>query len=163
MLLDSWRGRGARAANARRLLLACVLMPLTAMAEKAPFTQTGMASWYGNEFKGHKTASGTRYNPEELTAAHRKLPFGTCVRVTNLRNNRSTVVKITNRGPYIHRRIIDVSRKAARELDMMKSGVARVRIVVVPKEEEAQKKPGNETTPKRGWFPFSFVPIGLPP
>ena len=148
--------------KATPLLLACALLPLTAMAEKAPFTQTGTASWYGNEFKGHKTASGTRYNPEELTAAHRKLPFGTLVRVTNLRNNQSTVVKITNRGPYVHRRIIDVSRKAARELDMMKSGVAKVRIVVVPKEDP-QKKPGNETPPKRGWFPFSFVPVALPP
>jgi rare lipoprotein A len=125
------------------LLLGCTVLPMTVTAaEKKPFTQTGTASWYGNEFKGHKMANGARYNPEDMTAAHRTLPFGTQVRVTNLRNNHCTVVKITNRGPYIKRRIIDVSRAAARALNMMKSGTARVRIEVVL-DELAQAKSGG--------------------
>jgi rare lipoprotein A len=102
-----------------------------ARTEKQPnFVQTGMASWYGRGLKGGKTASGERFDPEELTAAHRTLPFGATVRVTNLRNKRSVVVRITNRGPFIRGRIIDVSPAAARELRMVKSGVARVRLEV---------------------------------
>lgn len=97
--------------------------------EKRPgFVQTGMASWYGKGFKGGKTASGERFDPEELTAAHRTLPFGTIVRVTNLRNNRSIAVRITNRGPFVRGRIIDLSPAAARKLRITKSGIARVRI-----------------------------------
>jgi len=107
-----------------------------------PFVQTGMASWYGSEFKGHKTASGERYDPESLTGAHRKLPFNTLVCVTNLRNNRSVIVRINNRGPYIKSRIIDVSRAAARKLDMMHSGVARVRIEKFTPDKGAQKAGG---------------------
>ncbi|MGB9276886.1 MAG: septal ring lytic transglycosylase RlpA family protein [Terrimicrobiaceae bacterium] len=68
---------------------------------KTPLIQTGLASWYGKEFKGGKTASGERYDPEEMTAAHRTLPFGTIVRVINLRNNKSVTVRITNRGPFV--------------------------------------------------------------
>jgi rare lipoprotein A len=99
--------------------------------EKPPhFVQTGMASWYGKGLKGRKTANGERFDPEELTAAHRTLPFGSIVRITNLRNNRSVSVRITNRGPFIRGRIIDVSPAAARELRMVKSGVTRVRIEV---------------------------------
>ena len=95
------------------------------------FVQTGTASWYGNAFKGHKTASGERYDPEDLTAAHRSLPFGTMVRVTNLRNARNVVVRITNRGPYVKGRIIDLSHAAASRLDMIHSGITHVRIEVV--------------------------------
>ena len=96
--------------------------------KRAHFVQTGRASWYGEGLKGRKTASGERFDPEDLTAAHRTLPFGTVVRVTNLRNNRSVSVRITNRGPFIRGRIIDLSPAAARELRILKSGVARVRI-----------------------------------
>lgn len=108
--------------------------------EKRPnFVQTGMASWYGKGFKGGKTASGERFKPEELTAAHRTLPFGTIVRVTNLRNKRHVAVRITNRGPFIRGRIIDLSPAAARELRIVRSGVARVRIEAEhPKQETAR-------------------------
>lgn len=111
-------------------LLSCLLASSAAHAADAskPFTQTGTASWYGNEFKGHKTANGERYNPDSFTAAHRKLPFGTMVRVTNLRNSKCVVVRINNRGPYIRGRIIDVSRAAAAKLEMFRAGVVRVRI-----------------------------------
>jgi rare lipoprotein A len=100
---------------------------------QAPRVQTGFASWYGSDFKGRKTASGEHYDPEEMTAAHRTLPFGTVVRVINLRNDKSVTVRITNRGPFVRGWIIDVSRAAARQLNMMKSGVIRVRIEVIQK------------------------------
>ncbi|MEH2184609.1 MAG: septal ring lytic transglycosylase RlpA family protein [Nostoc sp.] len=93
----------------------------------------GMASYYGYDGSGNRTASGQRFNPEEMTAAHRSLPFGTQVRVTNTRNGRSVVLRINDRGPYIRGRIIDVSAGAARILGMMGSGVAPVHIEVLGK------------------------------
>lgn len=91
----------------------------------------GFASFYGNEFHGRRTASGERYDSDALSAAHRTLPFGTRVRVTNLKNGRSVVVTITDRGPFRRGRIVDVSRRAARELGMLRAGVARVRLEVI--------------------------------
>ncbi|MEH2138007.1 septal ring lytic transglycosylase RlpA family protein [Nostoc sp.] len=96
-------------------------------------TLRGMASYYGYDGSGTRTASGQRFNPEEMTAAHRSLPFGTQVRVTNTRNGRSVVLRINDRGPYIRGRIIDVSAGAARILGMMGSGVAPVHIEVLGK------------------------------
>jgi rare lipoprotein A len=91
----------------------------------------GVASYYGYDGSGNRTASGQRFNPERLTAAHRHLPFGTRVRVTNTRNGRSVVVRINDRGPFIRGRVIDLSVAAARVLGMMGSGVAPVRIEVL--------------------------------
>jgi rare lipoprotein A len=91
----------------------------------------GVASYYGYDGSGNRTATGERFNPEGMTAAHRSLPFGTRVRVTNTRNGRSVVVRINDRGPYIRGRIIDISVGAARILGMMGSGVAPVRIEVL--------------------------------
>ncbi|MBW4612562.1 MAG: septal ring lytic transglycosylase RlpA family protein [Desmonostoc vinosum HA7617-LM4] len=91
----------------------------------------GIASFYGYDGSGNRTATGERFNPEGMTAAHRSLPFGTKVRVTNTRNGRSVVVRINDRGPYIRGRIIDLSAGAARLLGMMSSGVAPVRIDVL--------------------------------
>lgn len=91
----------------------------------------GVASYYGYDGSGNRTASGQRFNPERLTAAHRHLPFGTKVRVTNTRNGRSVVVRINDRGPFIRGRVIDLSVAAARILGMMGSGVAPVRIEVL--------------------------------
>ncbi len=91
----------------------------------------GWASWYGYDGSGNRTATGERYNPEGLTAAHRSLPFGTRVRVTNTRNGRSVVVRINDRGPFIRGRIIDLSAGAARRLRMISSGVAPVRVEVM--------------------------------
>ncbi len=93
----------------------------------------GVASYYGYDGSGSSTASGKRFNPEGMTAAHRSLPFGTKVRVTNTRNGRSVVVSITDRGPYIRGRIIDLSVGAARLLGMMGSGIAPVQIDVLGK------------------------------
>ncbi|MBJ7437952.1 MAG: septal ring lytic transglycosylase RlpA family protein [Sphingopyxis sp.] len=79
----------------------------------------GMASYYGNELAGNRTASGERFNPSQLTAAHRSLPFGSRVRVTNTANGDSVVVRINDRGPFSHGRVIDVSHAAAREIGML--------------------------------------------
>ncbi len=93
--------------------------------------QVGFASYYDSRFHGARTASGERYDERALTAAHRTLPFGTRVEVTNLGNGRSVVVTITDRGPFARGRIIDVSRRAARRLDFLRDGTARVRLTVV--------------------------------
>ncbi|MCS7293610.1 MAG: septal ring lytic transglycosylase RlpA family protein [Gloeomargarita sp. SKYBB_i_bin120] len=91
----------------------------------------GWASWYGAEFRGHRTASGELFNPRDLTAAHRTLPFGTRVRVTNLRNGRSVVVRINDRGPHTSSRVIDISAAAAQVLGLISIGTAPVRLEVL--------------------------------
>jgi rare lipoprotein A len=103
----------------------------TQIASRVRGTLQGMASWYGYDGSGNRTATGERYNPEGLTAAHRSLPFGTKVRVTNTRNGRSVVVRINDRGPFIRGRIIDLSAGAARILGVMSTGIAPVRIEVL--------------------------------
>ena len=94
---------------------------------RATRTIIGHASWYGRQFANRPTASGALFDPEKLTAAHRKLPLGTRVVVTNLHNGRSVRVTITDRGPYWGNRVIDLSYRAARVLGMVQRGVARVR------------------------------------
>lgn len=94
----------------------------------------GKASWYGPGFHGRKTASGERFNQGAMTCAHRKLPFGSKVRVTNLENDRSVVVIVNDRGPFIQGRIVDLSRKAAQEIDMIRTGTAPVRVEIVQNE-----------------------------
>ena len=91
----------------------------------------GMASYYGNELAGNRTASGERFDPGQLTAAHRSLPFGSMVRVTNTSNGDSVVVRINDRGPFAHGRVIDVSHAAAREIGMHRSGTARVKLALL--------------------------------
>lgn len=96
---------------------------------KASFiTETGKASFYADKFQGRTTASGETFRQEKLTAAHRTLPFGTQVKVTNLANGRSVNVTINDRGPFAPGRIIDVSKKAARQLGMVDAGVASIEI-----------------------------------
>ncbi len=93
--------------------------------------QVGFASYYDSRLHGARTANGERYDEKALTAAHRTLPFGTRVQVTNLGNGRSVIVTITDRGPFARGRVIDVSRRAARRLDFLRDGTARVRLEVV--------------------------------
>lgn len=88
----------------------------------------GVASYYGHELAGNRTANGERFNPMGLTAAHRSLPMGSKLRVTNQRNGKSVIVRINDRGPFVKSRIIDVSLGAARQLAMTGSGTARVRL-----------------------------------
>ena len=94
-------------------------------------TQVGLASYYGRAHDGRHTANGERFDMHAMTAAHRTLPFGTRVRVTNLANGRRAVVRINDRGPHKKQRIIDLSYAAARELGMVGAGVTRVRVEVV--------------------------------
>ena len=92
------------------------------------FRETGVASWYGRDFHGKKTANGEIYNMYAMTAAHKILPLGVSVRVTHLSNGRSIVVRVNDRGPFVDGRVIDLSYTAATKLDMIGSGTARVRI-----------------------------------
>lgn len=92
------------------------------------FRQVGVASWCGPGFHGRKTASGERFDQNDLTAAHRKLPLGSEAKVTNLENGRSITVEINDRGPYAKGRVLDLSKAAARKLGMVENGVAKVRI-----------------------------------
>lgn len=98
---------------------------------RVAFEEEGFASYYGFEHHGHRTASGERFDADRLTAAHRTLPFGTRVQVTNLDNGKRVVVTVTDRGPFRRHRVIDVSRRAARDLGFLRAGTARVRLEVL--------------------------------
>lgn len=90
-----------------------------------------MASYYGDEFHGKKTASGEIYNKWALSCAHKTLPFGTKVKVVNLKNGKSVIVRVNDRGPFVKGRIIDLSFAAAKEINMIKNGVVRVKVQVI--------------------------------
>ncbi len=90
--------------------------------------KTGKASFYSDNLSGSKTANGEKYKPNELTAAHKKLPFGTKVKVTNLNNGKTVTVRINDRGPFVVGRIIDLSKAAAKEIGMVQDGVVKVKI-----------------------------------
>ncbi|WP_304121952.1 septal ring lytic transglycosylase RlpA family protein [Mailhella massiliensis] len=100
------------------------------------FVETGVASWYGPGFHGKKTSNGERYNQNAMTAAHKLLPFGTRLKVTNLDNGRVTEVRVNDRGPFVDSRVIDLSRAAAKDLGMLGTGTARVRIVALENGRE---------------------------
>jgi rare lipoprotein A len=122
-----------------RALLACGLLATAAGSGCAgpsaalPHGESavGLATYYGREFAGRRTASGEIYDPELLTAAHRTLAFGSRVRVTNLVNGRHVVVRINDRGPTSGDRLIDLSHRAAKQLHMLQAGVVRVRLELV--------------------------------
>ncbi|MBP3730936.1 MAG: septal ring lytic transglycosylase RlpA family protein [Mailhella sp.] len=101
---------------------------------------TGTAAWYGERLHGNKTSSGERFDCYKLTAAHRSLPFGTVLKVTNLRNKRNVLVRITDRGPLSTRFIIDLSKGAARELNMIRAGIAPVTLEIVQLPDWYAKK-----------------------
>jgi len=127
--------------RSRRFLLPVLLLSLagcmsggprfTEVGDAAGRQQTGLASYYGHEFHGRTTASGAIYDENELTAAHRTLPFGTRVRVTNLGNGKSVTLAITDRGPFVEGRVIDVSWRAANVLDFVTEGLTQVRLEIL--------------------------------
>ena len=121
------------AENRQRTLCFLVLLLLgcSTWVGKRPYVEVGIASYYALEAHGRLTASGERYDMYKLTAAHRTLPFGTIVRVTNLKNGKSVLVRINDRGPGIKGRIIDLSYEAARRLGILEAGLVRVRLEVV--------------------------------
>ena len=117
-----------------------VFMPLVSTAKSPPAPagasstpMKGICVYYSDKFQGHAAASGEKYDKEALTAAHKKLPFGTMVKVTNLRNNKSVVVRVNDRGPYggSKAKIIEITSRAAKEIDMIQEGKAKVQIEVV--------------------------------
>ncbi|MHC8370259.1 septal ring lytic transglycosylase RlpA family protein [Pseudomonas sp. MDT1-85] len=118
----------------KRLFSTCALLSLLAGCASTDaidphgYDKSGVASYYGAKHHGKRTASGERFNKNSLTAAHRQLPFGTRVKITNLNNDRSCVVRVNDRGPYSRGRLIDVSREAAEQLGMLRSGTAKVRV-----------------------------------
>ena len=99
---------------------------LTSCSQKV--TQTGKASYYDSKFNGRRTASGAKFRNSKLTAAHRSIPFGTKVKVTNLKNGKTVKVRINDRGPFVSGRILDLSRRAARRIDMVDDGVGTVKL-----------------------------------
>ena len=98
----------------------------------AGVAEAGIASYYADRYHGRPTASGEVFNTRELTAAHRTLPFGTRVKVTDLKNNLSVIVRINDRGPFVEGRVIDLSRAAAEKLQLIRAGLAKVRVEIVP-------------------------------
>ena len=105
--------------------------PAPSATPKPGYTETGLASWYGPPYHGRRAANGEIYDMEKLTAAHRTLPFDTWLRVANLDNSKTVEVRITDRGPFVEGRIIDLSHAAARAIDMIGPGIARVRLEVI--------------------------------
>lgn len=101
--------------------------PLSCSAARG-YEATGKASWYGGDFQGQRTASGERFDLNEMTAAHRRLPFGTRILVTNLENNKSVEVVVNDRGPYVPGRLVDLSKGAAEELSFAQEGIVPVRV-----------------------------------
>jgi rare lipoprotein A len=117
--------------NMRNISLPSIFVVLAFLAAGTASAQEGMAVYYSDKFQGRPTASGEIFDQQALTAAHKKLPFGTQVKVTNLDNNQSVVLKINDRMASNNRNVIDVSRHAARELGFERKGRTRVRIEVL--------------------------------
>lgn len=161
---DSPGGGGAiRAAAAAAVLLlaGCAAAPpppggyrvkgqtYVPLARADGYSETGLASWYGPGFHGRKTSSGEVYDMHARTAAHKLLPLGTTVRVTHLENGRQVTARINDRGPFVRGRIIDLSYSLAQELDLVREGVARVRV-------EALSGPGGAAAPSGLPGPFAW-------
>jgi rare lipoprotein A len=120
-----------RVASGAALSFILAVAPILPQAHAAETTLSGVASWYGPGFHGRTTANGERYDMHGMTAAHKSLAFGTRVRVTNETNGKSVVVRINDRGPYVGKRIIDLSKSAAQAIDMIGPGTAAVTVEVV--------------------------------
>ncbi len=113
------------------ILAACGSAPKSGSGAASGHSESGQASYYGNEFQGRKTANGERFDQGQLTAAHRTLPFGTRVRVTNTQNGKSITVRVNDRGPFVKGRVIDLSSSAFKAIASINAGVVPVRIQVI--------------------------------
>ncbi len=142
----------------RTKLLASVLLLVGTICYSQ--VQTGKASFYADKFEGSPTASGERYKHSKLTAAHKTLPFGTRVRVTNLGNNESVEVVVNDRGPYVENRVIDLSRSAAEKLGFVNQGLAEVRIEVIDagdgKTSDPAKTIDHVTVDEKEFYDFEI-------
>jgi rare lipoprotein A len=128
---ENARRRVRRPRSFLALGVLALLLPFGASQAKV-VVQEGVVSWYGAQFHDRPTASGELFDATALTMAHPTLPFGTQVRVTNLRNGRSVVVRVNDRGPFVGSRIADLSHAAAAEIGMVRRGVAAARLEVLP-------------------------------
>lgn len=133
-------------------LLFCVVLLFSFSVQAQRTTRRGKASFYSKKATGTRTSSGERLHHDSLTCAHRSLPFGTRLKVTNLRNGRSVIVRVTDRGPHHRNRIIDLSYGAARELGMLSQGIAMVEVERV----EKVKVPYREEPVETGLPEFEF-------
>jgi rare lipoprotein A len=115
-------------------------------------TQRGEASWYGEPYNGRRAASGEIYDMEQMTAAHKTLPFQTWVEVTNLENGKRVDVRIIDRGPFVDGRIIDLSRAAAREIDLLRMGVAKVELRIIDAPKTPSSPQQDDPPPATGEF-----------
>ena len=148
----------------RKLIMGCAVAALVALSPRtearppgavsviypisvAPRPETGIASWYGLDFQGNRTANGETYDMNGLTAAHRVLPMGTRVKVTNLLNQKSVTVRINDRGPAIRGRLIDISKGAARAIGLLGAGIAPVQLEIVSTPTPAHLPPPSQATP----------------
>jgi rare lipoprotein A len=128
------------------------------LADVSPdYVEYGIASWYGDDFHGKKTANGEVYNMHDMTGAHRVLPLPTFVRVENLENGKETIVRLKDRGPFAKERIIDLSYAAAKEIDMIHHGTARVRITVLSEASDHLRTENKDVDIDKGVF---LVQIG---
>lgn len=133
------------------LLLLTIAILHTSVWAQAGYVQEGKASFYADKFEGRTTASGERYSHSRSTCAHLTLPFGTLVRVTNLSNSKTVVVRVNDRGPFVANRIIDLSRSAAEKLDFINQGIADVKIEAIDEEgkiAQANQTPSSNTAAK---------------
>ncbi len=128
------------------------------MPSGAGYSERGVASWYGQKFHGRLTSNQEKYDMYAMTAAHKTLPLPTYVRVRNLQNNNSTVVRVNDRGPFVHNRIIDLSYSAAMKLDMVQGGTSLVEITAITFDEP----PGDHPT-RRQSKPQTVPPVIPPP
>lgn len=119
--------------------LICYFLTIAAFSQ----VQTGKASFYADKFDGHPTASGEKYRHNKLTGAHKSLPFGTKVRITNLANNQMVEIIINDRGPYVEGRIVDVSKSAAEKLGFVNQGIAEVKLEVIDPGNGKVSDPGR--------------------
>ena len=123
------------------------------------FEQTGIASWYGNKFHGHLTSNGEIYDMYAMSAAHKNLPLPTYVKVTNIANNKSVIVRVNDRGPFHHQRIIDLSYSAAYKLDMLKSGTAKVKITAITDFSTANESQVVKKSPKNNSDNKNYIQV----
>ena len=124
----------------KKLLLTIFLLLIaTPIYAKGKKVQIGRGSWYGKKFQGKLTANGEHYNMYDFTAAHRTFPFNSMVKVTNIKNGRSVIVRVNDRGPYHGGRIIDLSYLAAKKLGYLKKGVAKLKIQLLYKKSKKRK------------------------
>ncbi|MCH8944529.1 MAG: septal ring lytic transglycosylase RlpA family protein [Proteobacteria bacterium] len=113
----------------------------TVLSSSAGYQERGVASWYGTKFHGNRTSNGDTYDMYQMTAAHKTLPLPTFVRVRNLQNNKTIIVRVNDRGPFVHNRVIDLSYVAALKLDMVRSGTSLVEVTAISFDAPAGNRP----------------------